>query len=147
MIGGDRIGAAELGLRNIDRVVPMLIPATTKLGGSYEPLREMWDALVMQRHRELNAVAKMVGGVEEIRYQAGRGKAPFMPVPADQQRAAVKFLIKRAFPTPQAMLDPEMHAADHSRPAPPTGCRIPIRSCCSGCSRPGCSSAWQRRRH
>ena len=108
VIGGDRIGAAELGLRNIDRVVPMLIPATTKLGQGYDPLREMWDALVMQRHRELNAVAKMVGGVEEIRYQAGRGKAPFMPVPADQQRAAVKFLIKRAFPTPQAMLDPEI---------------------------------------
>ena len=68
----------------------------------------MWDALIMQRHRELNAVAKMVGGVEEIRYQAGRGTAPFKPVPADQQRAAVKFLIKRAFTTPQAMLDPEI---------------------------------------
>ena len=67
--------AADLGLRNIDRVVPMLIPATTKLGGSYEQLREMWDALVMQRHRELDAVAKLVGGVEETRYQAGRGDA------------------------------------------------------------------------
>jgi hypothetical protein len=108
VISGDRIAAAELGLRNIDRVVPMLIPATTKLGGSYEGLREMWDALILQRHRELNAVAKMVGGVEEIRYQAGRGKAPFKPVAADRQRAAVKFLLQRAFTTPRAMLDPEV---------------------------------------
>jgi len=108
VIGGDRIGAAQMGLRNIDRVVPMLIPATTKLGGSYESLREVWDALVTQRHRELNAVAKVVGGVEETRYQAGRGSAPFEPVPADQQRAAVKFLLKHAFSTPRAMLDPEV---------------------------------------
>jgi hypothetical protein len=108
VVGGDPIPAADLGLRNIDRVVPMLIPATTKLGGSYEPLREMWDALINQRHRELNAVAKIIGGVEEIRYQAGRGKAPFKPVPPDKQRAAVKFLLSRGFSTPHAMLDPEV---------------------------------------
>jgi hypothetical protein len=108
VIGGDPIAAADMGLRNIDRVVPMLIPATTKLGGSYQPLRDMWDALITQRHRELNAVAKMVGGVEEIRYQAGRGTAPFKPVPADRQRAAVKFLLSHAFTTPRAMLDPEV---------------------------------------
>ena len=108
VIGGDPLAAAELGLRNIDRVVPMLIPATTRLGGSYEPLREMWDALITQRHRELNAVVKVVGGVEETRYQGGRGRAPFQPVPAQQQRAAVKFLLKHAFSTPRKMLDPEV---------------------------------------
>ncbi|HXV07724.1 MAG TPA: zinc-dependent metalloprotease, partial [Burkholderiales bacterium] len=108
VVGGNPVAAAELGLRNIDRVVPMLIPATTKLGGSYEPLREMWDALITQRHRELNAVAKVVGGVEETRYQAGRGRAPFQPVPAQEQRAAVKFLLTYAFSTPRKMLDPEV---------------------------------------
>jgi hypothetical protein len=108
VVGGNPLAAAELGLRNIDRVVPMLIPATTRLGGSYEPLREMWDALITQRHRELNAVAKVVGGVEETRYQAGRGRAPFQPVPAQEQRAAVKFLLKYAFSTPKKMLDPEV---------------------------------------
>jgi len=100
--------SVQARLRNIDRVVPMLIPATTRLGGSYEPLREMWDALITQRHRELNAVAKVVGGVEETRHQAGRGIAPFQPVPAQEQRAAVKFLLKHAFSTPRAMLDPEV---------------------------------------
>ena len=108
VVGGDRVAAAELGLRNIDRVVPMLIPATTRLGGGYQPLRDMWDALIMQRHRELNAVAKVVGGVEETRYQGGRGRAPFQPVPAAQQRAAVKFLLASAFSTPHKMLDPEV---------------------------------------
>jgi hypothetical protein len=108
VVGGDRIAAAELGLRNIDRVVPMLIPATTRLGGSYDLLREMWDALVLQRYRELNAVAKVVGGVQETRYQAGRGRAPFEPVPAADQRAAVKFLLQYGFSTPRKMLDADI---------------------------------------
>jgi hypothetical protein len=108
VVGGDPIAAADLGLRNINRVVPMLIPATTKLGGSYQQLHEMWDALVTQRHRELNAVAKIIGGVEETRYQARRGTVPFKPVPADRQRAAVKFLLNHGFATPRAMLDPEV---------------------------------------
>ena len=106
VLSNDPIEAADLGLRNIDRVMPMLIPATTQLGGGYARMAEMYDALITQRHRELMAVAKMVGGVEETRYQAGRGPAPpFQPVPAERQRAAVKFLLDRGFRTPSALLD------------------------------------------
>jgi hypothetical protein len=69
----------------------------------------LYEALIMQRHRELMAVAKLVGGVEETRYQAGRGPVPpFQPVPAKRQRAAVKFLIDRAFATPRPLLDPDV---------------------------------------
>ena len=71
----------------------------TEPSGPYSPLPS--EALQQ-------AVAKIVGGVEETRYQAGRGTVPFKPVPADQQRAAVKFLLKRGFTTPRAMLDPEV---------------------------------------
>src|SRR6185369_9150556 len=63
VVGGDPIEAAELGLRNIDRVMPLLVPATTKLGGDYVRLREMYQSLMVQRYRELAAVAKLVGGV------------------------------------------------------------------------------------
>ena len=105
VVGGDPIEAAELGLRNIDRVMPLLIPATTKLGGDYVRLREMYQSLMVQRYRELAAVAKIVGGVEETRYQAGRGTVPFKPVEAARQRAAVKFLIDKAWVTPRPLLD------------------------------------------
>jgi len=97
-----------MGLRNIDRVMPLLIPGTTRKGGDYGRLKEMYAALIMQRHRELSAVAKVVGGVEETRYQAGRGAAPFKPTPAARQRAAVKFMVDRAFVTPRPLLDPEV---------------------------------------
>jgi hypothetical protein len=108
VVGGDPIEAAALGLRNIDRVMPLLIPATTKRGGDYVRLREMYQALVVQRYRELAAVAKIVGGVEETRYQAGRGTAPFVPVDAARQRAAVKFLLEKAWTTPRPLLNPEV---------------------------------------
>jgi hypothetical protein len=108
VVGGDPVEAADMGLRNIDRVMPLLIPGTTRRGGDYARLREMYATLIMQRHRELAAVAKVVGGVEETRYQAGRGSAPFKPTPPARQRAAVKFLVDRAFVTPRALLDPEV---------------------------------------
>ncbi len=108
VIGGDPIEAAGYGLRNIDRVMTYLISGTTRLGGDYARLREMYEALIQHRHRQLSAVAKLVGGVEETRYHAGRGGPPFKAVPASRQRAAVKFLLNRAFAVPRALLDKDV---------------------------------------
>ncbi|MEO8166163.1 MAG: zinc-dependent metalloprotease, partial [Betaproteobacteria bacterium] len=108
VVGADPIEAAEMGLRNIDRVMPLLVPATTKRGGDYVRLRDMYQSLMVQRYRELSAVAKIVGGVEETRYQAGRGKLPFQSVAPERQRAAVKFLLDKAWTTPRALLDPDV---------------------------------------
>ena len=88
--------------------MPLLIPATTTRGGDYVRLREMYQSLMVQRYRELAAVAKIVGGVEETRYQAGRGTVPFKPVASARQRAAVKFLVDRAWVTPRPLLDPDV---------------------------------------
>jgi hypothetical protein len=108
VLGSDPIGAADFGLRNIDRTAALLIPATTRLGRDYSLLAEMYYALVQQRHRQLAAVAKIVGGVEETRYQGGRGSMQFKPVSPSRQREAVRFLIDRGFATPQALLDREV---------------------------------------
>ncbi|MSQ58618.1 MAG: hypothetical protein EXR36_02965 [Betaproteobacteria bacterium] len=120
VIGGDPIEAADLGLRNIDRVMPYLLPATSSLGSDYTKLAEQYHALVNQRFRELGAVAKIVDGVEEVRSLAGRGDAPYTPVPAERQKVAVKFLIDRAFTVPRKLMDPEVRrrifAQGHSDP-------------------------------
>ena len=97
-----------MGLRNIDRVVPMLIPATTTLGRPYYQLGEVYQALLTKRQKELSSVAKIVGGVEEVRYHAGRGNIPFKPVAAERQRKAVKFLLARGFTRPNALLDEQV---------------------------------------
>jgi hypothetical protein len=108
VLGSDPVAAADMGLRNVDRVAGMLIPATTQTGRDYQRLAEMYQALLVKRDNELGAVAKLVGGVQETRYQGGRGSAPFAPIPAERQRQAVKFLVDRAFTTPKYLLDPEV---------------------------------------
>jgi hypothetical protein len=108
VLASDPMEGAELGLKNIDRVMAMLIPATTQLGQDYTRLAEMYQALLVKRNNELAAVAKVVGGVEEMRYQGGRGTVPYTPVPPARQRQAVKFLVDKAFTKPTALLDPEV---------------------------------------
>jgi uncharacterized protein DUF4953/uncharacterized protein DUF5117/uncharacterized protein DUF5118 len=108
VLGSDPVEAADLGLRNIDRVMSFIVPASTERGEGYEKLREMYEALVLQRYRELSYVAKVVGGVVETRNQAGRGGLPFTPVLPAKQRRAVQFLAQSAFATPKALLDPDV---------------------------------------
>jgi hypothetical protein len=108
VVGSDPIESTELGLRNIDRIAGLLVPATTRKGESYNMLGEKYAALVMQRHRELAYVARLVGGVDETRYQAGRGGPPYMPVPPERQRQAVRFLVEHGFAVPTALADPEL---------------------------------------
>ena len=108
VLGSDPIESTDMGLRNIDRVVPMLIPATTNLGRGYYQLLEVYEALLIKRQKELASVAKLVGGVEETRYQAGRGTIPFKPVASERQRKAIRFLLDRGFSRPDALLDPQV---------------------------------------
>ena len=108
VLGSDPIAAADLGLRNVDRVMDTLVPAATRPGRGYDLLSDLYEALVLHRHRQLDAVARLVGGVEEIRYQAGRGGLPFVPVDPERARAAVRFLSERAFATPARLLDADV---------------------------------------
>ena len=107
-LAGDPIEAADLGLRNIELVMGYLLPATADPGAEYQRLRELYEALILQRHRELVHVARLVGGVVETRYQSGRGGIQFVPVAPDEQRRAVRFLVERAFSVPDGLLDPQV---------------------------------------
>ena len=122
VLAGDAIEGADLGLRNVDRVMGFIVAATSGLGADYERLREVYEALILQRHRELVHVARMVGGVVETRFQSGRGGLPFTPVAPKEQRQAVRFLLERAFPTPTALL-----AADVLRRIVPAGGALPLQ--------------------
>jgi hypothetical protein len=108
VVGDDPIEAGNLGLRNLDLATTMLVAAATEKGRDYVQLAELYAALVAQRHQELIAVAKLIGGVIETRNQGKRGAAPFEPVPPQRQRAAVRFLVDRGFARPTALLNPDI---------------------------------------
>lgn len=105
-LGSDPIEATTYGLQNINRIVNLLVPATTKFGEDYDRLQELYFQLLGQRNRELFHVAKLVGGVVEYRNHAGRGGDVYVPVAKEKQAKAVKFLLDNAFATPTQLLIP-----------------------------------------
>ena len=107
-LSSDPVEAATLGLRNLSRVLDYLVPATSKYGEDYRALSEMYGAVIGQRTREIMHVVAVVGGVNQTNYNFGRGTATYTPVPAQRQRAAVKFLQAHCFATPRDLLRPNI---------------------------------------
>ena len=64
----------RLGLKNVDRVMAMLIPATTQRGQDYTKLAEMYQALLVKRNNELAAVASWSAGWKKPAIRAGEAR-------------------------------------------------------------------------
>ena len=104
----DAVKSTEYGLKNIKRLVPMLIPATTKPTEDNSDLDELYGRLVGQWATELAHVAVIPGAVEtQVKYGSQPG-AVFTPVSGARQRAAVRFINQNAFATPTFFLKPEI---------------------------------------
>jgi hypothetical protein len=101
----DAVKSTALGLRNIKRVVPMLIPATESATGNNDDLEALYTSLVEQWTTELNHVANVVGGAATREKYATQPGVRFTPLPRERQRVAVRFLIDNAFTTPTFLLD------------------------------------------
>jgi uncharacterized protein DUF4953/uncharacterized protein DUF5117/uncharacterized protein DUF5118 len=107
-IGDDALEATSLGLKNLDRLSDILVPATTRLGEDYALLEDTYRAVIMHRRNWLNSVARLVGGVVETRSLAGRGNESFTRVSREKQRQAVQFLLQHGFTTPRKLLNPSL---------------------------------------
>ena len=104
----DAVKSTELGIRNLKRLVPMLLSATTDPLDDVSLTKEGYGRLVGQFTTELRHVATIPGsstGQEKYGSQPG---GRFTPVPRAQQKAAVAFLQEQLFRTPTWMLDPNI---------------------------------------
>ncbi len=108
-LGDDPVKASGYGVRNIKRLVPMLIPATTgdRLD-NYDRLDDLYTELINQWAREMNHVAVVVGGVYQFTKYAGQTGRVYQPVPRAKQAEAVQFLNDNVFTTPSFFFDPEI---------------------------------------
>jgi hypothetical protein len=105
----DAVRATGLGLKNIKRLVPMLVPATTGTAtDDYSDLKEMYGRLLGQWSTEMRHVAVIPGSLESQEKYISQPGARYTPVSAARQRAAVKFLNENAFTTPTFFLVPEI---------------------------------------
>ena len=102
----DAVKSTTMGLRNLRRLVPMLLPATTQATEDVSYTREGYSRIVGQFTTELRHVAAIPGsstGQEKYGSQPG---PRFTPIPRERQRAAVQFLQDNLFTTPTWLLDP-----------------------------------------
>ena len=88
----DAVYSTGMGMRNLHRVMDMLIPAaTTKADEPYARLSELYGRVLGQWTLEMGHVAVIVGGVEsQDKYPDQKGPQ-FWPTPKAQQVAAVKY--------------------------------------------------------
>jgi hypothetical protein len=104
----DPVRATELGLRNLRRVMDMLLDAVPEKGKPYDDLEEVYGRVLTQWTREMNHVAGLVGGFYSQQKHAGQEGVLFTPVERERQAAAVKFLNENAFQTPVLFIRPEI---------------------------------------
>lgn len=101
----DAIQSTTLGIRNLQRLVPRLIGATSRPDEDVSLLREGYTRLVNQFVNEIRHVTHLVGastGQEKYGSQPGDR---FVPMPRDRQRAAVALVQAQLFTTPDWLLD------------------------------------------
>ena len=102
----DAMKSSRLGLKNLERVMRMLIPVAERPGRDYELLDELYERAVAQWGRYMGHVAAVIGGAET---QEKYGTGPrFEPVSREKQREAMLFLKEEGFSRPDMLLDPEI---------------------------------------
>ncbi|MGH7481445.1 MAG: zinc-dependent metalloprotease [Longimicrobiales bacterium] len=102
----DAVRSSALGLRNLRRVVDMLIPVAEEPGESYELLDDLYADAISQWGRYNGHVAAIVGGAyTQERYGTG---PRFEPVERARQAEAVRFLNDNVFDVPDWLLDREI---------------------------------------
>ena len=101
----DAVKSTTLGLKNIKRIMPMLMSATVKPTEDNDDLDEIYGRLISQWQREMGHVVNVVGGSSSQEKYGSQPGARFTPFLRAKQRAAVMFLNENVFHTPQFFLD------------------------------------------
>jgi hypothetical protein len=105
----DAVLSTTLGLKNLERVAAMLVPATmTRAGEPFADLEEVYGRLLGQWSLEMNHVAAIVGGYNSQQKHIGQNGVRFELIPRPRQEAAVKFLTDNAFKAPTWALNEDV---------------------------------------
>ncbi len=105
----DAVKSTAMGMKNLQRVSKMLMPATAwKEGETYEDLSEVYGRVLSQWQTEMNHVAQVIGGFNSQEKVVGQEGRIFTLVPKIRQEEAAKFLVENAFSTPIWMADPDI---------------------------------------
>ena len=104
----DPVKSTALGLKNIKRIMPMLMSTAIRPTEDNDDLTELYTRLIGQWQREMGHVANVVGGSSSQEKYGSQPGVRFTPFPRERQRAAMLFLNQNVFHTPEFFLDPAL---------------------------------------
>ncbi|MEO6348528.1 MAG: zinc-dependent metalloprotease [Aquaticitalea sp.] len=104
-LGDDAVKASMYGIANMKRMMPNLIKWTSEDGKDYADLETIYGQLLGQFNRYMGHVAANIGGVYEYYKTYDQDGAVYTHVPKEKQKAAMDFLQKQLFDTPEWMID------------------------------------------
>jgi hypothetical protein len=105
---GDAVASTALGIKNLERVSKMLLPATTEAGEPWDDLDELYGRMLGQWATEMGHVVAIVGGFNSQQKHGGQEGVRFTPVPRAKQAAAVEFISQKGFATPTWAINPDI---------------------------------------
>ncbi len=107
-IGSDPIAASDLGVKNLQRILPNLIEWSEREGEDYDDLAELYRNVAGQFRRYLGHVGNNVGGVYEYDKTYDQEGPVYTHVSKERQQAAVDYYDRQLFTTPEWMIDEEI---------------------------------------
>lgn len=107
-LGDDAVYASQLGIKNLQRIVPKITTFAYKEAENNAEVQELYTQVVNQLNRYCGHVATNVGGVYQYNKTMDQDGAIFVAVPKARQQKAVQFFIDEIFNTPSWLLNQEM---------------------------------------
>jgi hypothetical protein len=104
----DAIRATDLGIRNLKRLIPGLLEATTAPLEDVQMSKDAYQRLVGHYQTMLAHVANIVGGSEGRERYGSQPGPRYTPIPRERQRAAVQYLQANLFTTPTWLIEPSI---------------------------------------
>lgn len=104
-LGDDPVYASNLGIKNLQRIVPQLIEWSSEENKYFADLQELYGQVIGQLNRYSGHVANNVGGVYEYQRTADEEKIVYTPISTERQKAAVNFMNQQIFNTPTWLID------------------------------------------
>jgi hypothetical protein len=104
----DAVKSSALGLKNIKRIMPMLMTAAVHPAEDNDDLTELYTRLISQWSREVGHVANIIGGSSSQEKYGNQPGVRFTPYSREKQRTAMQFINENVFHTPQFFLDPAL---------------------------------------
>jgi hypothetical protein len=107
-IGSDAMEAGQLGIANLQRIVPSLMEWTFEEGEDWSELEELYGQVAGQWNRYMGHVVTNIGGVVRTRKRQGQDGVIYEPVPEPTQRRAMQFVTDEAFTPPTWLIDEDI---------------------------------------